>query len=357
MSFPFKKVTFSTIAILIAVLLTEGVIRLTEFKAPETPYIVFDKFNSNPERRMARTGTDYGGNASIIYLTDDLTFWKFKPSSKANLDPDKMLWKSPTLYNINSHGFRGDEFTIKKEPGTIRIIAIGDSVTFGLLVPKDKTYWKLLERKLNQILAPLKFEVISAGVPGYTSYQGLQLLKHELLSYSPDIIVSYFGNSNEFYPHTYTDREYADKIKESLLQKLSQKSLTVGFLVSVVQKIKTLAPAPSQNQDTMDVTSRVPLDDFMEDLTEIVDVTKKSGGIPILVVPPHSSNESPTADRYGSVVRSLSNSALIADTDSQFEKLGRDSLFSEDYIHPNEAGHQVIADTIYEILIKEIKKY
>lgn len=99
-----------------------------------------------------------------------------------------------TRYNINSFGFRGREFSREKEKGVYRIIAIGDSCTFGVGVSSDEyTYTVLLERKLNQRLKDKKIEVINAGVPGYLCLQSLISFDVELADYQPDMIILYTG--------------------------------------------------------------------------------------------------------------------------------------------------------------------
>ncbi len=65
---------------------------------------------------------------------------------------------------VNSHGFRGKEFSEKKEPGSFRILAVGDSVTFGFGVPEAQGFPSLLEAELQ---APHReVEVINMGLPG-----------------------------------------------------------------------------------------------------------------------------------------------------------------------------------------------
>jgi len=52
---------------------------------------------------------------------------------------------------INRHGFREREFSVTKPSNTVRILALGDSVTAGNGVPDyTRTYPQLLERALNR---------------------------------------------------------------------------------------------------------------------------------------------------------------------------------------------------------------
>ncbi|MCX5705617.1 MAG: SGNH/GDSL hydrolase family protein [Candidatus Omnitrophica bacterium] len=99
-----------------------------------------------------------------------------------------------TRYSLNSFGFRGKDFTRKKQEGVYRIIAIGDSCTFGVGVSDDAhTYTSLLESKLKERLRSRKIEVINAGIPGYLCLQSLISYVVELADYEPDMIIVSIG--------------------------------------------------------------------------------------------------------------------------------------------------------------------
>jgi len=67
---------------------------------------------------------------------------------------------------VNSQGFRDIEHKWGKEPGTFRIMGVGDSFTFGWgLVPKE-SFLRRLEANL-EMKTKEQFETINAGVPGW----------------------------------------------------------------------------------------------------------------------------------------------------------------------------------------------
>src|SRR5262245_12981977 len=93
---------------------------------------------------------------------------------------------------INSHGFRDDEHVREKPAGTLRVLGLGDSFTFGWGVSQDETFLKQLERELR-VRTGRSVEVINAGVPGWGLSQFDLFLRRDDLNYSPDIIViAYF---------------------------------------------------------------------------------------------------------------------------------------------------------------------
>jgi len=103
--------------------------------------------------------------------------------------------------DINSKGLRDREYEYAKPSGCRRILAIGDSITFGWGVDADQTYPKLLEEKLNLRKDPWTWQVINAGVGNYQIADELEFLKAEGLKYDPDIIVlGYFIDDAKINP-------------------------------------------------------------------------------------------------------------------------------------------------------------
>ncbi len=98
-------------------------------------------------------------------------------------------WKMRT----NVHGLRGREV---RDDGTIRILALGASTTYGFGVEEEESYPLRLERVLNAGASPPRYQVINAGVPGYTSYQGLMFLRERGLALEPAVVLVDFGSND-----------------------------------------------------------------------------------------------------------------------------------------------------------------
>jgi len=102
--------------------------------------------------------------------------------------------------NINSQGIRGDKPVPERSSGRLRILCLGDSITFGLDVDDDLTYPSQLEKILRQ--APGRggeVEVINAGVVAYSSRQGLVYFDQRLGKLEPDLVIWGFGFND---PHS-----------------------------------------------------------------------------------------------------------------------------------------------------------
>lgn len=134
----------------------------------------------------------------------------FLPSPIAWRDPQELYNHDPLLGHVlapgqhafthsfpvstNSHGFRDREYPLIPPSGTVRILCLGDSLTFGDGVAVEDTYPKRLEAILHGS-GGLKFEVINAGVPSYDTWQEIALFKTKGARFEPHIVIlGFYGN-------------------------------------------------------------------------------------------------------------------------------------------------------------------
>ena len=111
----------------------------------------------------------------------------------------------------NHLGLRGAEPAA--DPGTVyRIVALGDSFTFGFGVDERDTFVSLLQERLDEAPAPdgKKYEVLNMGVVGYNSRDEAEVLRHKGLALHPrGILLAYILNDPEIDPrpslHKYFD--------------------------------------------------------------------------------------------------------------------------------------------------------
>ena len=67
--------------------------------------------------------------------------------------------------SVNRLGLRDHELAVPKPAGTVRVLGVGDSVTFGYGVRLEQTYLKVLESRLNErARAGVRYEVVNAGI-------------------------------------------------------------------------------------------------------------------------------------------------------------------------------------------------
>jgi lysophospholipase L1-like esterase len=94
-------------------------------------------------------------------------------------------------YRISAEGLRDHDLSWSKPPGEIRIAAIGDSITYGFGVPRERVWVEQLERLLGARARPggPRFEVLNLGVPGYNGLQIVERLRRVGLAFEPDLVV------------------------------------------------------------------------------------------------------------------------------------------------------------------------
>jgi lysophospholipase L1-like esterase len=124
--------------------------------------------------------------------------WALNPHQLIKiLDPD-----TGAVYTdyANSEGWRDRERTIQRQPNTLRILVIGDSVTYGAIVGQADTYTAILERKLRA--NGVNAEVINISYGGWGTDQELEALTREGVAYKPNLVILQFCTNDP------TDVEY-----------------------------------------------------------------------------------------------------------------------------------------------------
>lgn len=121
-------------------------------------------------------------------VADDHLVFRHKPLSQARY--------GHVLVTYNEQGLR-DRPIAKKATGEYRILALGDSVTFGWGVDQDKTFAARLESFLpSRLHRPVR--VINSGVGGYNTVQEVVYFMREGLTLQPDLVIlTYVENDIE----------------------------------------------------------------------------------------------------------------------------------------------------------------
>jgi lysophospholipase L1-like esterase len=90
-------------------------------------------------------------------------------------------------------GFRPVELAREKPAGTLRVVALGESTTFGLYVGTDASFSAVLGRLLAARTG-LRVEAVNLGCAGFASDRVAALLP-TALSLHPDLVVVYVGQN------------------------------------------------------------------------------------------------------------------------------------------------------------------
>lgn len=140
-------------------------------------------------RRRERTRTSVPGTMSKLFYQHTRLMHAMERGS------EYYGWAS-----IGPEGFRGSRSVVVSRPDSVfRIIAAGGSTTFDGNTSGDSSAWPArLEQILDSLGAPVDFEVLNAGVPGFQVFDDLVRFELELHRFEPDLIILYQGHNDLF---------------------------------------------------------------------------------------------------------------------------------------------------------------
>jgi lysophospholipase L1-like esterase len=118
-----------------------------------------------------------------IYTADPELGWALQPDYRGV--HVEFRFEAPT--STNPQGFRGPAWTDERLAADLRVLALGDSCTFGRGVADDETYTAALESMLRADGRDVA--VFNAGVPGYDTFQELNLLERVGPIVKPHVIL------------------------------------------------------------------------------------------------------------------------------------------------------------------------
>jgi lysophospholipase L1-like esterase len=296
---------------------------------------------------------------------------------------------------INRAGFRGDELGPKR-PGTYRIIALGDSCTFGVTSkPKEEFYIaepypQRLQRMAAERLGPGRVEVLNAGAPGYNSYQGVMLLRTKLRGLHPDLITVRFAwNDQLMSPHTGNAFHEPSTWVGLEVQDLLLRTALYPFSLRLGMMLRARWQSNAQPKPALPAVwiPNIPVDEYKHNLARIVELGRSQGAAVWLLTVPHAlltddfrahmhelAPNSPARlllrwnalpsfqrlveihDSYNAATREV-GAALgvpVIDMEAAYRQHAAEHLFSlDDVVHPTQEGHDLEAEVLYQQLVAE----
>ncbi|MBM4050615.1 MAG: SGNH/GDSL hydrolase family protein, partial [Planctomycetes bacterium] len=145
------------------------------------------------------------------------------------------------LHLLDDRGMRRSAPFPPKRDGVFRIMAVGDSLTFGYGVADEEAYPRVIEQELAQTF---NVEVLNLGVGGAQSEDILGIIREFMPALRPDLIL-YGVCMNDFMPHGLghqkPSRSYAFPMSRRLKEFMGNATLTTklaerayhAFLMSV----------------------------------------------------------------------------------------------------------------------------
>jgi lysophospholipase L1-like esterase len=296
---------------------------------------------------------------ATIFEGDPLLLWRLKP----NLN--HAVWDF-TVLSTNAEHFRSDYPIGKKPAGTLRIVCLGDSVTFGYRVPVvwpnrpdeyDKEwlpYPMLLEKQLRAANPGRSIEAITMAVPGYTSHQGLAWLRRDIDWLQPDLLIVSFG---------WNDASLSDAPDRETIR-TDWYVVAVRWLIDHSQAFahatRWLRSGKQSENVQVQPVSRVSAQEYVTNIRSIVQLGRGRGIPVIAIAAPYRDNiTNPPEAKLMANYREQLRTAMSSDNVPFVEILelteaaypSNEGWFGE-LIHPNHMGHRLIASELLKLFTR-----
>lgn len=314
--------------------------------------VIHFKYSDMPLEMRTLSSMGNGMIASVIGYNNRDGVIRFVKDSK-------QLW-------VPVHSFEEKHSKMKSE-NVVRIATLGCSCTAGC-VGTDETYPGLMEKLLNQKGVP-KVEVLNAGVGSYSSFQGLQRLKHVVLKYHPDLITVFFGwNDHWISPSPDSQVKMRSDFEVGLIN-FMERWRTYQWLHYWAVEIRSFMSGSKtrRQQPQAGITLRVPITEYEKNLNAFVDIAKENKmKILFITAPSDLSNFQPFSNfpfskenlmfihaSYNEMVRKVARkrSIPLVDLDQIVSRQPADSVISKDGVHFNVSGCQFVANEIVKKII------
>jgi lysophospholipase L1-like esterase len=241
----------------------------------------------------------------LLFSPDRYLFWRLKPNIRMRLEETPEQYgayvigtrKAPYAFEVRtgSHGYNSPEFDCAHKGSLFRIVTLGDSRTMAEGVPFDDLYGRRLEALLRARPGNRGYEVVNAGVSGYSSYQGLIELERELLSCAPDVVTVLFGINDQDLDQGISDVDKAARFDTPVttLRAWSNRSMLVYFLRRQAWQLHgwLFGKTPARTLDYAGAgprKARVPLEAYARNLERIAELGRSSGFRPVFLILPSS---------------------------------------------------------------------
>jgi len=273
------------------------------------------------------------GGYMLNMKADEHLVYRHKPSWEQRF--------GDVLITYNERGLR-DRPILPKAEGEYRILALGDSITFGWGVSQNQIFTFRLEQLLQgRLQRPVR--VINSGVGGYNTVQELTYFKQEGITFQPDLVMlTYVENDIEenkgpFDPWTQVSlrgKSLPEMVRTMLAKLWLYRLADHAYHYASPKQLKGQSSNPSQGGQGWS--------NSMSALDELVVMCEKQN-IPLIVFywryEPDEQNP-----LFEDVVRHA-NRVPVKDIGQWLGGLDKFSLIiSKVDSHPNAEGHRVMAE-------------
>ena len=332
--------------------------------------------------------TALGGKGQVLRTSDD-------PLLGYELTPDSEGEGWGTYVEINSHGFRDEDYALEKGEH-LRICVIGDSITFGNHLKLEETYAEVLEKLLRERALAPEVQVLNLGVGGYDTMQEVAMLEHTGIAFDPELVVVGFcvndlGIVSVTMEHSWSERDrsnplYLSRIAQAVRAFSDERTRRreaadwnddavyarafAGQMAGIEddadlqELLKTLHLALRTEREAGTEPSalarRIPprwfvskprLERFAFALDRLQALSQQHGFRTAMVVVPYL-DPVPAFEHVYDIVRHMAErrGIEVLEVKERFDELGLVELRidADDPVHPDARGHEVLAERLFE---------
>ena len=188
-----------------------------------------------------------------------------------------------------------------KNETAVTIVGLGDSLTYGWMVSKG--YFERFEEMLHDKYKNCVLAMINRGIPGDTAHGGLYRLDTDVIMYNPDAVLIQFGLNDAF---TGCPVEQYQKNIHAMIRRVSGETAAEIVLVTSVC--------------LMDLGMERMINEFYDVLGSLAEA-----------------NNLPIAKIHEYWRKKINEGLLFR------------NLIQFDGVHPNDAGHRLMAEAVMEV--------
>ncbi len=382
-----KRCVFAVVPVFVLLMLVETAVRC--FVSESTVAKRFEQI----EQIIVFLGNEPGQS---LFDPDPACFWRLKPNVVA--PAERGNWWGGVM--SNSQRMRSREVSVSESHDHLRVLCMGDSTTFAfgvdfadawpnqlqVMLDKDlpsddceidtltrrasegfdvdEAIDSSLARRVSFATASYAVEVLNAGIPGHTSFQGRQRLAADLAKWHPHLTVITFGNNDGWRWDGLADKDHALPVVNPATEWMNH-----SRALSWLRSSRMQANRQQETQDesrwaeqatwnyfdpNKNWTPRVSLDDFADNLHAMIDLCRQHASEVVLIVWPDQRqllNQPTWRLPYQAATRQVAEEAGVACVDlvPPFESSGRwgvDRFLPRDVIHVDRAGNRLVANAI-----------
>lgn len=296
------------------------------------------KNTDNPWEIQLKGEKKWGTSKGATRRTGNLLMREFIPNSNTDMGYFTL--------NINSGGFRDDEYNLKKDSNCFRIAIVGSSNECGYGVNKEYVFETIAEKKLDSLyrLKGRKIEILNFASLGSMLIQNIEITKTKVLQYEPDVLI-YFSHPKE-------DKHIARNLSKLIIN-------GVDLKYNILKDAKE-SSGVSQNDSRQEIVKQVlPYSRGIMDwgYTELSKVCFDNGIKPVWVFIPTPKDDLPRLNYQKFQEMASKHKFVTLDMSEVYNGYDIKKIqASKTDLHPGVLGHQLISELFIKKILENSRK-